>query len=282
MATTHTEYGKFINHYRALDRAGRLATTPMILSEGDSWFSTPLYYNLVDWLEVRAPNAVFMRMENSGDLALDMFSGGNLRSISSRLKAFEFDVLLLSAGGNDFVDRFLRDAFKNSAPMSPEAALERVVTTGRYEEVLRAYQRMLDAAFKARPSLCVITHSYDYPRLMGEPAELSVEQIGLVALFKRSIGDWITKYVRHVLATEALQREFAKRLIDAFFERVLTPLKTQYGDSLDVVDFRGLLTQDEQWNDEMHPSGAGFEDLARVFRAALRAALPQAKRAGIG
>jgi hypothetical protein len=282
MAITHTEYGKFINHYRALDRAGHLATTPMILSEGDSWFSTPLYYNLVDWLEVRAPNAVFMRMENSGDLAVDMFSGGNLRSIGSRLKAFEFDVLLLSAGGNDFVDRFLRDAFKNSAPMSAEEALERVVATGRYDEVLRAYQRMLDAAFKARPSLRVVTHSYDYPRLMGEPAQLSVEQIGLVALFKRSIGDWIARYVRHVLPTEALQLAFAKQLIDAFFERVLTPLKTQYGDRLDVVDFRGLLTQDAQWNDEMHPSGAGFERLADVFRVSMRAALPALKRAGLG
>lgn len=282
MASTHTEYGKFINHYRALERAGKLVDTPMILSEGDSWFSTPLYYNLVDWLEVGAPSAVFMRMENSGDLAVDIFSGGNLRSISSRLKAFEFDVLLLSAGGNDFVDRFLRDTFKNAAPMSPEAALERVVITGRFEEVLRAYQRMLDAAFKARPGLRVITHSYDYPRLMGEPAELSVEQIGLVALLKRSVGDWIARYVRHVLATEAQQLAFSKRLIDAFFERVLTPLKSQYGANLDVVDFRGQLQQGSDWNDEMHPSGAGFAQLAEIFRVPLRAALPVRKRLGIG
>ncbi len=282
MATTHTEYGKFINHYRALDRAGRLSDTPIILSEGDSWFSTPLYYNLIDWLEVRAPKAVFIRMENSGDLALNIFSGGNLRSVSSRLKAFEFDVLLLSAGGNDFVDRFLRDTFKSAASMSPEAALERVIATGRFEDVLHAYQRMLDGAFKARPGIQVLTHTYDYPRLMGASATLSVEQIGLIALFKRSIGDWIGKYVKHVLANEDLQRAFSKLLIDAFFERVLEPLKTQYGDGLHVVDFRGQLTNDVDWNDEMHPSGAGFARLADIFRVKLRAALPELKRGGIG
>ncbi len=282
MATTHTEYGQFINHYRALDKAHRLASTPMILSEGDSWFSTPLYYNLVDWLEVRAPSAVFMRMEASGELAIDIFSGGNLRSISSRLKAFEFDVLLLSAGGNDFVDRFLRDTFRNAHAMTPEAALQRVIDTKRYEEVLRAYQRMLDAAFKARPALRVITHSYDYPRLMGQGAELTVEQIGLVALIKRSIGDWIARYLKTALPTAVEQIAFARLLMDQFFKRVLTPLKQQYGDSLDVVDFRGTLDQDSDWNDEMHPTGVAFERLAERLRGHVRDALPAAKKSGIG
>lgn len=282
MATTHTEYGKFINHYRALDRAKRLPTTPMILSEGDSWFSTPLYYNLVDWLEVRAPNAVFMRMEESGDLAVDIFSGGNLRSVSSRLKAFEFDVLLLSAGGNDFVDRFLRETFRNAHAMTPEAALQRVIDTKRYDEVLRAYQRMLDSAFKARPALRVVTHSYDYPRLMGQAAELTVEQIGLAALLKRSIGDWIARHVKTALPTRDEQVAFARLMMDQFFDRVLMPLKTQYGDAVDVVDFRGTLDQDNDWNDEMHPTGAAFERLAAKLRKQVRDALTDAKKPGIG
>ncbi len=282
MATTHTEYGKFINHYRALERANRLTGTPLILSEGDSWFSTPLYYNLVDWLEVRAPNAVFMRMEASGEKAVDIFSGGNLRSVSSRLKAFEFDVLLLSAGGNDFVDRFLRDTFRHAQPMTPQVALQKVVDTDRYGQVHRAYQRMLDAAFKARPGLRVITHTYDYPRLMGQPAELSVEQIGLVALIKRDIGDWIARHVQSALRSVAEQIAFAKLLIDQFFERVLKPLMQQYGNSLEVVDFRETLSQDGDWNDEMHPTGAAFERLAVKLRDRVREVLPDAKKTGIG
>lgn len=279
MATTHTEFGKFINHYRALERAGILPKTPVILSEGDSWFSTPLYYNLVDWLEVESSHALFMRMENSGDLAINIFQGGNLRTITSRLKAFEFDVLLLSAGGNDFVAEYLRDTFRNAKVMSPQDALQKVIDTGRYEEVLRAYRRVLDAAFKARPGLKIITHTYDYPRVMGQPAELTVEQLGLAAIFKRSIGDWIAKHVKKALPTDPEQREFARLMIDTFSSRVLAPLKDQYQDGLTIVEFREQLTP-EEWNDEMHPSEEGFKKLAVSLREAVGEALPFGKRGG--
>lgn len=281
MASTHTDYGKFINHYRALDRADLLSKTPLILSEGDSWFSMPLYYNLVDWLEIQAPQAVFLRMENSGDTAVNMFSGGNLRSIGSRLKAFDFDVMLLSAGGNDFVDRYLRELFKNQALQTPEAAMARVLQSGRFAEVLKAYQRVLDTALKARPTLRVLTHSYDYPHLLGAAARLTVQNIGLAALLKHEIGDWIAKHIKHVLPEMEQQRHFVRLLIDGYFAQVLEPLKAQYGEALHVVDIRGVLATDADWNDEMHPTSEGFQQLADRMRPALRALLPQAKQSGV-
>ena len=183
MATTHTDFGRFKAHYRELARGKQLATTPLILSEGDSWFSTPLYNNIVDWLEVKASQAVFLRLEESGDLALDIFSGSSLRAMGSRLKSFEFDVLLLSAGGNDFVDKFLRETFRGAKAMSVDAAIERVVDTERFEHVHAAWRRALDTAFQSRPGLTVITHTYAYPRLLGTPAKLSPEQAGLLAIF---------------------------------------------------------------------------------------------------
>ncbi len=282
MASTHTDFGKFLNHYRALKRADMLDTTPIVLSEGDSWFSTPLYYNLVDWLEAEAPHALFMRLEASGDLATRMFRGGNLKVLESRLKNLEFDALLISAGGNDFVDEFLKRLFSSAQRMTPRSALDAVVKSGRYEEVLKAYRRGLDTALTARPELKIITHTYDYPRLMGQEAKLTVEAIGLAALFKRSVGDWIARHIGHVLPSEDEQREFVRLLIDQFVARVLDPLKIEYGAALTIVDFRGALDSDADWNDEMHPTGAAFRRLASNLRAALRTALPTPKRAGIG
>jgi hypothetical protein len=282
MATTHTEFGRFIQHYRKLDKAGLLHTTPVILSEGDSWFSTPLYYNLVDWLEVASHDALFMRLESSGAQATEIFDGGSLRKLRDRLKAFQFDLLLISAGGNDFVDKFLRDTFRNAKPMTPEAALQRVIDTGRYDEVLRAYRRMLDAAYKARPDLYVITHTYDCPRLMGQEGKLTVAQLGLAALFKRSVGDWIAKHVRKALETEDEQRTFARLLMDQYSDSVLAELKKTYGTALTVVDFRGKLTDDADWNDEMHPTEDAFKRLAVDLRVAVRDALPPLKLAGFG
>lgn len=282
MATTHTAFGKFLNHYRNVVREGLLPTTPVIMSEGDSWFSTPLYYNLVDWLEIGASSALFLRMESNGAEAVDMFVGRSLRKINRRLEDIEFDLLLISAGGNDFVDDFLKDAFLNQQPMTPEAALQTVVATGRYNQVLQAYRTMLKAAFAARPGLQVVTHTYDYPRLMGAKGKLTVEQLGLAALFKRSVGDWIARHVRHVLPSEAEQRSFAKLMMDEFSTRVLAELKREFGNAVQIVEFRGQLTQDSDWNDEMHPTQAAFQKLSTKLHSVVKSALPAAKRAGIG
>lgn len=280
MATTHTDYGKFIHAYRGLDRNDALADTALLLTEGDSWLSTPLYHNLGDWLEVTAQRALFMRMENSGDLATRIFQGGNLRSIGSRLKAFQFDVLLISAGGNDLVDEFLRERFRSQPQMSVAAAVDWVVQSGRFEQVRQAYLRGIESVQRANPHTQILAHSYAYPLLMGQPAKLRVEQIGLAALFKRSIGDWIAKHIRHVLPELEMQQAFAKDLMDQFFELVLQPLAAQHP-RFHVVDVRTALPSAQDWNDEMHPSQAGFRKLAVPVREALRALLPTTKQSAI-
>lgn len=282
MATTHTVYGRFIQHYRQLKRANRLIDTPIILTEGDSWFSTPLYYNLIDWIEIGAPEALFLRLEDSGDLALDIYAGASRAKLVERVRAFEFDIVLLSGGGNDFVDEFLADLFRGAAPMSLTAALGRVDATGRFDAVLRVYQETIAELIALRPGLRILGHGYDRPRLIGQAAHPSVEQLGLIALFKRSIGDWIGRHLRHVLPAPADQLKFAHALIDRFTERVLMSLKAQFPQNYDFVDLRGQLLHDADWNDEMHPSSFAFRRLAERVRPRLRAMLPARKRSGIG
>lgn len=288
MATTHTAFGKFLNYYRALGRARGANGAPLrdripvLLSEGDSWFSTPLYYNLVDWLEVESTEGAFLRMEASGDLATRMFSGDNLRKIGSRLRAIEFDALLISAGGNDLVDEFLAETFAGTGPMTVDQAFNRVQASGRFDEVRRAYEALINTAIAARPGIRILAHSYDYLQRMGAPAQLSIEQIGLVALFKRKAGDWIARHVQHALATQDAQRAFARRMIDQFHETVLKPLHEACPDHFHFVDLRGLLPAESDWNDEMHPTADAFRRLAVPYREALRNLLPASKRAALG
>ena len=75
-------------------------------------------------------------------------------------------------------------------------------------------------------------------------------------------------------------RDFVRHMIDGFVERVLEPLKhdARFGGMFDYVDLRGQLTDDAQWNDEMHPTEAGFHRLAGIFRGRLIEKLPAAKR----
>jgi len=282
MATTHTAFGHFLRHYRALRRAGLLNRVPVLLSEGDSWFSTQLYYNLVDWLEIEAPGAAFMRLESSGDLATDIFQGKQLRKLRSRLEDLDFDVLMISAGGNDFVDDFLAGLFRDQPAMSVDAAFQRVLDSGRFNDVKQAYERMISSAVAARPSIKILAHSYDYPRLMGKPARLTIENIGLIAFFKREVGDWIHTPMKTALDDADDQRDFAKRLMDHFHDDVLLKLTDHPSRAFHVSDFRGQLTSDEDWNDEMHPTGQGFKKLAKIYREDLKALLPVGKREAMG
>jgi hypothetical protein len=285
--------GQFRQIYRAVKRKPALAaSTPIVFCEGDSWFSTPLSMNALDWIVYPTPEdeargiplfgsgGLFFRAEHSGDLATDIFTEKKVKSLLSWFKAFDFDIVLLSAGGNDFVGAFLARTFVGAPKMDASAAFERVVDSGRYDAVFRSYQRIVDAFQKAKPTVPILAHTYDYPIVMGQAAQLTLANLGAIAAFKRRIGPWIQPNVDHVLTTVGEQRKFAKLLIDGFEERVLRPLKqdSAQSTSFDYVDLRGTLPRADQWFDEMHPTGAGFHELADKLRLKMASRLPAGKR----
>ena len=280
-----TRRGEFRALYRRLARDRRaFASTPVVFCEGDSWFSTPLSMNLLDWLVWPAPQdeahgvplfgagGLFFRAEDSGDLALDMFDARSVRDLADWYDGFAFDLVLLSAGGNDFTDRFLERLFRNAAPMCVDAAFQRVVASRRYGEVAVAYRRLVERFQSIRPGTPILAHSYDYPIELGRPAKLALGNLGAAALLRQGAGPWIGNRIAHVLPRIDQQRRFVRLLIDGFVERVLVPLRDDRttGKVFDFVDLRGTLTRGAQWFDEMHPTGAGFALLADTYRTQMR------------
>lgn len=285
--------GQFREAYRAIRRNRDLAaSTPIVFCEGDSWFSTPLSMNTLDWIVYPTPEdeaqgvplfgsgGLFFRAEHSGDLATEIFTPKKVKDLTAWFKAFDFDLAILSAGGNDFVGDFLKKALAGTSPMTPAQAFARVEDTGRFDEVRVAYARVIGAFQKAKPNVPILTHTYDYPIRLGQPAQLTAANLGAIALFKRSIGPWIEPSISHCLPTLTQQREFARRLIDGFVTQVLEPLRRDavLGTVFDFVDLRGTLPDTESWFDEMHPTGTGFHGLADKWRQAMAARLPAAKR----
>lgn len=283
-----TRRGEFRQLYRALRRNPEaFDATPIMFCEGDSWFSTPLSMNLLDWLVWPAPEAeargvplfgaggLFFRAEDSGDLALDMFSARRIRELADWYDGFDFDLVLLSAGGNDFVDVFLRDTFRGAKRMDVEAAWRRVAATSRYERVHDAYRALVLRLQAIRPDTPILAHTYDYPRRMGQPARLGLANVGAAALLRQGVGPWIGNRIAHVLPAVADQRRLARMLVDGFVDRVLVPLRDDpaTGRVFDFVDLRGTLARDAHWSDEMHPTGEGFAWLADRFRRAMRGKL---------
>ena len=281
--------GKFRDVYRLLKRHHLLDKTPVILCEGDSWFSTPLSMNLIDQLVFATPEeeaagkvffgtgGLFFRAEKSGDTALNMFTQKKVNKLSKWYKAFDFDLVLLSAGGNDFVADFIKNLFKNKPVMTVQQAAQLVIDSGQYEKVLAAYKVFINKFIEVKPNIPIIAHTYDYPVLLGKPANLTLSNIGLIALFKKKVGDWISNHVEDSLPNLNDQIEFAKQLIDNFESRVLRPLAIEFSNNFTYVDLRGTLSVD-LWFDEMHPTGSGFHKLAQKLKQPIRDKLPVNKR----
>lgn len=275
-----TQRGEFRQIYRALLRDKALRKrTPVVFCEGDSWFSTPLSMNIIDWLVFPAPEdeargipiygrgGLFFRAEESGDLATEMFAPKRLTDIMRWYGSHEFDIALLSAGGNDFVDKFLKTTFADHKPMTPGQAFDRVAGSGRYEEVFAAYERALLRMVALRPKTPIVGHTYCHPMKMGVSADLSIANLGVAALMKRNLGPWIGPHMQKTLPDVDNQRLFARMLVDGFVEKVLRPLAkdSRFRRNFRYVDLRDEAQLEQDWFDEMHPTGATFHRLSRHF-----------------
>jgi len=282
-----TQRGAFRRLYNTLKRNRALrARTPVVFCEGDSWFSTPLAMNILDWLVFPTPEeerrgvpivgrgGLFFRAEHSGDLALDIFKPKRFNALVKWYRNFDFDIALLSAGGNDFVGAFLQRTFARRGRMTPKQAFDVVRTqTTRFDDVRNAYASALARMLAARPDTPILGHTYAYPLRIGEPADLTLSNIGAVALLADAAGPWIGPHMAHVLPTLEARRAFAKMLIDGFVDHVLEPIAgdPRFAGRFHYLDLRDALPRVEDWFDEMHPTGAGFHALSKPFAQAIAA-----------
>lgn len=278
-------HGQFLEIYKRLRANKKLfAQTPVVFCEGDSWFSTPLYMNLLDWIVFATPEdeargvpitgrgGLFYRDETSGHMAVDMFTPKSIKRLMKAYHAFEFDIALLSAGGNDFVSDYLKATFAGQGEMSVDDAFDLVVATGRFDQVREAWAAMLTAMVEIRPKTPIVTHTYAYPQRLDTPGELTLLNIGLAATLKKQVGPWIAPHVSKALPSKADQRAFVKRLIDGFAEDVLFELQAmpKFKKQLRVVDLRDECTREVDWFDEMHPTTTSFKRMAPRFGTEIR------------
>jgi hypothetical protein len=279
-------HGQFLQIYMKLRQDKKLFDrTPIVFCEGDSWFSTPLSMNILDWLVFATPEeedsgvpvlgrgGLFYRDEGSGHMAIDMFTPKNVKRLVKAYEAFDFDIALLSGGGNDFVSSYLKKTFaKHQSPMSVDDAFGLVVASERYEEVKGALERMLTAMVETRPKTPIVMHTYCYPLKLGVHGALTLPNIGAIAAFKKQVGPWIGPHVSGALPEIADRRAFARKMIDGYADRVLFPLQKdpRFKKNLRILDLRNDCPHESDWFDEMHPTGAAFHRLSKKFEAEIR------------
>jgi hypothetical protein len=231
----------------------------VLISEGDSWFSYPLNANIMDYLEMMSDFSM-LRLEHNGDNARQILAAGSeqLKKLRYYLKKYPVEALLMSAGGNDLVARELKRILNARASGATwQSAVKLATLTTVLDDIVAAYERLLDARDSLRPNCVVFAHSYCYFEPTGRKA---TGPFGL-----GSAGPWMRPVLKDKgidPATEGPQ--VARYLVDELHARLQA--LAAHRKRFIVVDTRSALPVDDvHWADEIHPSGTGFRRLANDF-----------------
>lgn len=261
-----------------------LAKRPAIAYWGDSWFSTPLYKNLY-WHSFSRIDGISLRLGGPGKTAAKMITQADCRDYAERFKSREFDLVCLSIGGNDFLGDRLVKMFPQGLRLSPRDAFDRVVNLGTFERLRDIYFTAMNELSAVGGNFKVVGHGYAPIQRIGEKGKTDIKNLGLAAPLIGNVGPWLWPTMKHVVASKAEALDFAHLLLtEGFRDLVLAPTASQFRSLFSYADFSQVAAaQDESfWYDEIHPTEAGFALLAEPYNAAIRAALPAAKRGAVG
>jgi hypothetical protein len=235
---------------------------PVVISEGDSWFSFPGHANIVDHLDEMVDRRMsLLRMERSGDELVTMTTDSKLATLRGYFQRYKPHALLFSGGGNDIVGaELLKFIARRGATFNLQAALNTPALTKRFNEIKTAYTRLIAARDQAAPNCFIITHGYGNAIPSGKKAKVW----GITA------GPWIKPFLE---AQGYTTKKEQQAILDALMARFNAIVDAFVGPKILKCDVASVIQQDE-WNDELHPTRKGFEDAARVFHDALRQHIP--------
>jgi lysophospholipase L1-like esterase len=243
--------------YQAMVNSGTYQG-PLIAAEGDSWFQYPiLLKDVIDC--VFDDYAVFCRSE-AGDTLDNMV---RRKEYLDALERTGGRLLLLSGGGNDLVAG--GELAQHLRPFDPALAPAEYLLpsfNGVLDAAMANIERIVRDVGRAFTGASVICHGYDY----AVPAN----------------GKWLGKPMKsRGIKDASLQKDIATVMVD----RLNTRLRTLANQSprLSYVDCRGVVGAG-RWHDELHPTNAGYADVAARIEAEIKRLLgtraaPSTKRA---
>ncbi|MEL1266341.1 hypothetical protein [Pseudoxanthomonas putridarboris] len=233
---------------------------------GDSWFQYPPHpTDLNKQIAKLFKGTLFLREGVAGrDSAMWKRA---LPRIQREIGTYRFHAILLSTGGNDIVGSELSEYVKTaSQPQSPgdfpwgeiPVAVFDHIRLETFGLALRYAVNDIKEVVQFRdlysPESIIYVHNYDYIWPSGIGYKLGP--------FK--MEPWVKPYLDDVgLTDKNAQRVVTHWLIDQF-TRELKAFVSQRANMV-LVDSRGALKTQSQWENEIHPTAKGFETIARRF-----------------
>lgn len=236
-----------------------------IIAEGDSWFSFPKWLRTNLFLEIEAwagPTASTWSLARNGDTVAEMMYGQQYETLRRLFSdaTLPIDALLFSGGGNDLVAENLPN-FLNTWQdgMQWMDCINMPFLDRRFQEVFSAYTRLADLRDAYRPSLSIFTHAYDFAVPSGKGVR--------ILMFVK--GGWLRKqFLKKGVHNSEDQQEIITYILKRFALLMERMEKERTG--FIYVRTQGTLNRETDWDDELHPTTAGFRKIARVIKQALK------------
>jgi hypothetical protein len=256
-----------------------------ILVEGDSWMDRSsllqpsLLPSLAALFDKANQDVLFIKISRFGDTLKNM-GGGKNRELELWIKTqfgWKFDAMLLSAGGNDYIDAaadvppdqgLIRDV-KGTVPGSAADCVHHNALNQLGTQLGDAFSRIHAWVQSSQhPGMPIFLNAYDTPTARPAPALVGVQAWLHRAYVKNSIpGDFdghslygslirlLFEHLRLIVSAMASGRAHVHMVPTS---GVLTPAKLGNTDS------------DGDWLNEIHPNPNGWKKLAPVWFDAMR------------
>ncbi len=230
----------------------RAEDSPIILLFGDSWFFyfTPGVGNLANrFLDFGRGQAMDFVAIGENGMEIGKPGKTNLHDLTTffQWESRTVDMIVISGGGNDFAGADdLLPLLQQGDPGDAATWFNQAKTDELFDVIKAGYKRVIYLRDQFAPTVPILTHCYDYSKADGQG----------VLWF----SPWIKPALDQIGMPVNLHRKAVKLIIDR-----LAAIQTELaGPRYHFVDTRNTLAP-EDWTNELHPTGKGFNKIARKF-----------------
>lgn len=301
---------EFINKKQNWNDGDTTIKPNIIICEGDSWFSYALIVEAIaEKIQKKLTNTnkswsnnnkpwVIVNLAKNGDKVCNMFSQTSNKENQSQtiidiIKQYQQQVkyLLLSGGGNDFIDvmnddindgdakecnfgnNFLRQYKDDITDCIDKKNLKNI-----FQKIYGLYNDFFIKNQDSLENVKIIMHTYDDFKKFGTgmnynhfvPPLLQIflpPQVNLLGTFVVKNGPWLSKAMdaKNIPNNNGYRKFIVKYLLDEYKAQILSPLAENYA-NITITNLRDTLPDaGNDWKDEIHPSYTGAKKIAIKF-----------------
>ncbi len=238
--TVANHFSRNRRHRSFKNQLKRYPARVKIVAEGDSWFQHPLLRDIIDHL---MPYYNIYCTSAAGDTLRNYLQKGEFKSAIQQVNP---RIFLLSGGGNDI----LGEGFQHFLTEAPSGSDPEKFLNEKFDAELNSLMDIYETIFShlksVNPKMHTLVHGYDYVMPGDHPKK-----------------GWLGRYMLAKNINSAEDRQcITNYIIDQFNDRLSNLAEPL--DHVTYINLRGIV-RDEQWHDEIHPTDAGYQDVAIQF-----------------